>query len=767
MRGGSRPPKWVPRGTPKTRGAQRVVQAISVLQCWAQKAAQEQQRTKQLRQQNPSYMSNDVVVLDDSIDDFDVQPSTSGEIPPSLPKIPRQFPSTVAKTTKKNKSERPVSEIQLQEKRADLRALKEIHFPIAEITREWEREAVKAAVSHNLGISIPYDTSGAHIVATLCYNFLRWFPECCCLCTARSANHLEALRERFQYVGIPDTELTEIDNATSFKKLKTHQIGRLLLGSSQTLTSVCETSPEVAASKRPQNTKAFGACGSDGGGKFMSSALSGRQLIITNLGLSGWLQFGPSDPTYRTYHVSPRVGVEYWDKQGPGSASMDSSWADIWKETTRDLLRTLARDLPILPSIDPDELFYADWNLVLDSAKGCPASVSTFAFSLYFIIQAYRHLVISGPRVFYLYCHQNLNASTNEALQLQTVIASNEGFHNVYEDIRNKYSFVADNAYNVSYKEESMKSHQKWIHLRRTVEDFILTGRSIKGVVLCDSTWSARVAAESINGVGEGSGHEVTVVHAVIDENNVEDVAFRPFHKTLQGIPQLFQRPTSTIAIIRTDLPLVMKVLDQIANSFPQFVISVDRQSLSWIPLHTTEHSAMLSERYEKLRPTDGHIRQEWALNDTAARYEALSICDAFDFQYHPSPLYFEVEKMQTREYFHRVKEQSGVGDYKLNSSEKANYDRMALGTFPKPNRERVHLGELTEDQLYWNKLDHSGYGKVSNSRLSMQMLKQLTAENFSLTPAEFEYEEHPDVIEKQKQIDSLLGQLDDAFPRI
>ncbi|CAJ0571377.1 unnamed protein product, partial [Mesorhabditis spiculigera] len=249
-------------------------------------------------------------------------------------------------------------------------------------------------------------------------------------------------------------------------------------------------------------------------------------------------------------------------------------------------------------------------------------------------------------------------------------------------------------------------------------------------MVLCESAWPARVAAEVLN-----------------------------------DIARITNSTDNTIAIIRLDLPMAQRVVDELAGCLPQFVVSVDRRSLSLLPLHTTEHVALLSERYEKLRATDGRREHEFTADNFNFRVEPPTVLDTYNFDFHPSALCLDVKAMRVTEYFSLADESSPTADFRLGSNERTAYARDNPGATFYVTGARPRIGVLDDDQLFWNETEHSLYGRVPTGELSKLLIRHISTQKVALIKPLYDYVEDPAAVARRKQIDQLISRLDTTFP--
>ncbi|CAJ0571393.1 unnamed protein product, partial [Mesorhabditis spiculigera] len=452
------PPKW--KNTPKGRGAQNT---ISVLQSWARKTEIDAKQRERAR----SGVPETVTLEDDETLDFEEIRSTMSvasaatapgtSTPISSADVPRRFSSTPTDLLKESGA--------LPDK------LAEIRFPISEITRRWERDAVHVLARHNAAVAYPNDANGANVAAMLFFNFLRWFPNGRCVCTTHQAQHADAIRERCRAVGIAEQDITTL--------AKVCEQNQEIAATFRCLVLVFESPGEAMTKYKKSvdiiNNKLKILCRfavltpRPSSGKAKSSAVGTRQILITNLGLGEWTQFGFTEMEFRDYYVDSRVGADYWDESAVSKEQEE--WAGRWRQSASDLLRQTSKELQQLPSVEPQELFYADWSLVEAANPGKSIRSAVFA------VEAYRNLVLSGPRAFYLFCYGSVRRSAGDSEEIQMLLATNDGFRGVYEAIHKKYRYCIEDEYDIRFKHASLSSHPKWLRLRKIVEDFILIGQ--------------------------------------------------------------------------------------------------------------------------------------------------------------------------------------------------------------------------------------------------------------------------------------------------
>ncbi|EPB74867.1 hypothetical protein ANCCEY_06047 [Ancylostoma ceylanicum] len=365
----------------------------------------------------------------------------------------------------------PASEAELERAGFDPLEGSSIRYPANEYLRQYEMDIVKSCVAVNSTISLPLAVSADHICAVIIVNFLRWFPRSRAIFCCNSLDAAEMFKERGIVVGIVADEISIVDTLNTFKKMPTHQIGRVIITTPQTLEKIVESESTIiedircmvlnldASDTRITKYKSVVGTLTVKGILFRvilvspsvpSSSrklgpLRKRQQMITSLFISQWIEPPASDYSFRSASIPLGISTEYCSSIEVLSETQ--SFIEKWLEVGISYLEKLREFVP-LPSTKPEHLFNLDWGQIAAKANSSTDETIQLVVNCMFLVESARNLIVNGPRIFYLYCVDLFgNVEQNpRACNVQQMILADATLSKIYEKIQAKYGYRADSA---------------------------------------------------------------------------------------------------------------------------------------------------------------------------------------------------------------------------------------------------------------------------------------------------------------------------------
>ncbi|CAJ0595208.1 unnamed protein product [Cylicocyclus nassatus] len=643
----------------------------------------------------------------------------------------------------------PASEAELEKAGFDPLEGSSLRYPANEYLRQYEMDIVKSCIAVNSTISLPLAVSADHICAVVVVNFLRWFPRSRAIYCCNSLEAAEVFRERGAAVGIITEEISTIDTFQTFKKLPTHKIGRVIVTTPQTFEKIVESDSTVVedircvvfcleASENLRFTKYKNIVGaltvkgilfrvllvtpSVPSTSRKIGPLRKRQQLITSLLISQWIEPPASDPSFRNHSIPLGLSIEYCENVE--ILSETRSFIEKWIERSATYLEKLHALIP-LPSTRPDQLFTLDWGQIAMKANFLPNDTVQLVVNCMFLVEAARNLIINGPRVFLLYCIDLFGKAEEDSRAglIQLMILEDALLSRIYHEIQSKYLYNTDSIFNISFNSLSLNSHPKFHRIKKILAKF---PSPLRCLVLCENGFVSKVVCESNN---DTPRFRNSIVRVLAHEG--PPAAFRKYHRLPTQCTGLFSRTNDDVIVVMgMDIADVHSIIDTMCSNNLHVVISMDRSG---------QHTAILNEEFEKLRPMDGRILK--ATDELSCRRSSLfgstgiSAIDRYNFSFEFSRLQLASSKMELVQYLPNSARTADAGGavecphrhgFELTSAEFSEYcDRLAaLPAVPRGVYTRNHglalLGEKFDDIDAQNP---ENFGDVSSSTLSERLM--------------------------------------------
>ncbi|KAL6732970.1 hypothetical protein Aduo_003671 [Ancylostoma duodenale] len=592
-------------------------EAASLYQFWtAQQQRQNQEQEARRQQQQLGQTSgnglgfqDEIITLSDSpLEHLNVVPLASSATPdPPNKNIPSWAPLVRHSTTSDpSPSPRylpapvrhisPASEAELERAGFDPLEGSSIRYPANEYLRQYEMDIVKSCVAVNSTISLPLAVSADHISAVVIVNFLRWFPRSRAVFCCNSLDAAEMFKERGIAVGIAADEISIVDTFNTFKKMPTHEIGRVIITTPQTLEKIVESKSTVIEDIRcmvlnldasdTRITKYKSTVGtltvkgilfrvilvspSVPSSSRKLGPLRKRQQMITSLFISQWIEPPATDSSFRSASVPLGISTEYCSTIEVLSETQ--SFTEKWLERGVSYLEKLHDVIP-LPSTKPEDLFNLDWGQIAAKANSSTDKTIQLVVNCMFLVESARNLIVNGPRIFYLYCVDLFGNAEQKprACNVQQMILADATLSKIYEKIQSKYGYGAGSIFDITYNSLSVNSHPKFSRLNKVLEKF---SSPLRCLVLCENEFVSRVVCESLSNTSRFRSAVVRVV-----AHPGPPAEFSKYHRLPTQCTGLFNRPgDDVIVVLGMDIADVTNVIDTACSNELHLVVSMDRR---------------------------------------------------------------------------------------------------------------------------------------------------------------------------------------------
>ncbi|CAP31749.2 Protein CBG12832 [Caenorhabditis briggsae] len=351
-----------------------------------------------------------------------------------------------------------------------------IFYPIDEPIRNFELNLLKCTATSNCCIALPASASSSsgRICAMTVFNFLKWFPRCRILLVTASDSWLTSLRQ----LGL-ESQTTKFTTMTQFKNMKkesgrimmcaTPQCALKILESSESLEFldeirlvIMELKPSECCSKYKPIINAltvkdvFFRCvvltTATSNTSRRTASITKRQIMITNLHLSDWIEQSETDFSFRNSNIPAGVEVKTW-KIEENSMKLQEI-IEKFESFCEKPIDELAR-LSILPSKSMKKMIFTCWKSMKQSNTQEIDKLETAEF----LITAYKTLLIDG------------------------VVASRNYVKKEAENT--KLQELAKKILDPSILGGFSEFPSKFQHLSNSIEAFLKMNNHVLGVILC------------------------------------------------------------------------------------------------------------------------------------------------------------------------------------------------------------------------------------------------------------------------------------------
>ncbi|KIH58440.1 hypothetical protein ANCDUO_11352 [Ancylostoma duodenale] len=520
-----------------------------------------------------------------------VRHSTTSDPSPS----PRYLPAPVRHIS-------PASEAELERAGFDPLEGSSVRYPANEYLRQYEMDIVKSCVAVNSTISLPLAVSADHISAVVIVNFLRWFPRSRAVFCCNSLDAAKMFKERGIAVGIAADEISIVDTFNTFKKMPTHEIGRVCsldqsfskaLGWFPRSRAIFCCNSLDAAEMFKERGIAVGIAADEisivdtfNTFKKMPTHEIGRVIVTTPQTLEKIvesestviedircmvLNLDASD-TRITKSASVPLGISTEYCSTIEVLSETQSFIEKWLERGVSYLEKLHDIIP-LPSTKPEHLFNLDWGQIAAKANSSTDETIQLVVNCMFLVESARNLIVNGPRIFYLYCVDLFgNAEQNpRACNVQQMILADATLSKIYEKIQSKYGYGAGSIFDITYNNLSANSHPKFSRLNKVLEK---SPSPLRCLVLCENEFVSRVVCESLSNTSRFRSAIVRVV-----AHPGPPAEFSKYHRLPTQCTGLFSRPgDDVIVVLGMDIADATNVIDTACSNELHLVVSMDRR---------------------------------------------------------------------------------------------------------------------------------------------------------------------------------------------
>lgn len=655
-----------------------------------------------------------------------------------------------------------------------------IFYPIDEPIRGFEVNLLKCTATSNCCIALPASapsTSG-RICAMTVFNFLKWFPRCRVLLVSASDNWLIGLRQ----LGL-DSQTTKLTTMTQFKNMKT-DAGRILMCTTPQCALKIVESPEagefldeirlVIMDLKPSECCAkykpiinaltvkdtFFRCiiltTSISNSSRRTSSITKRQIMITNLHLSDWIEQSETDFSFRSSNIPAGIEVKAWKSEE--NSEKHREIIEKFEMFCEPKIEELARE-SILPSKSFKKSIWTCWKSLKQSNPSLVEKVELAEF----LTTSYKILIIDG------------------------VVAARD-FVKQYTDNENLQDYaktILDSAILGGFSEFPAKFQ----HLSNSIEAFLKMNNHVLGVILCRDT---NQAIEIQNYLDLQLTTRCTCVRII-----EEGMTMGRNLWNIQRISTVFiDRKYPKIVILPVKLRDFIGHCDGLPLSEVTFIASVNRESMFNFRRFGGAYLLIANEQLERLRKEDGRLIVDdgkCGQKDVKSVMK-LGAVERYDFKFEPSRLRIDVSNLPMQFFYPREVVDSlddtvgmsrlGKTHIEMSSKEHAelckrlrNPDFSSFQRRKRPfwvledmehpkEKKMIEVEEMDDVQLVWNQ-DLQYVGDIRWSKLSERLTKYLKDGPVAWTindKRRFEYINEITSTERILYLDRLLRKLDTNF---
>lgn len=753
------------------------------------------------RQQHEKYnqrvQSTDAITIDDSCQILFEKQAPAPIKTPTTPKVPTKWTATLQKSSEKagrdwlNPFPIQVSsakKVNQSNSKSDLLAngFDGIHgngifYPINEPIRSFEINLLKCAATSNCCIALPASapaTSGK-ICAMTVFNFLKWFPRCRVLLVGSSDSWFTSLRQ----IGL-ESQTTKLTTVTQFKNMKT-ETGRVLIcTNSQCALKVVESSEakefleeirlvimdlkpsECCAKYKPiinalTVKDTFFRCivltTATSNASRRTSSITKRQLMITNLHLSDWIEQSETDFSFRTSNIPSGVEVKAW-KSEENSAKLKeiiTNFEKFCEKTVDDLARQ-----SVIPSKSILKSIWTCWKSVKQQAN--PSEIEKIE-TAEFLINSYKILVIDG-----------IVAARNFVKQY----AEHQRLQSLAKKIMDKSIFGGFSEF-----------PSKFRHLSDSIEAFLKMNNHVLGVILCRDSDQA---IEIQNYLELQLTTRCNCIR-IIEEGT-------PMARNLWNLQRIstvfIDRKSPKIVILPVKLRDFIGYCDGLPLAELTFIAAISRECLFNFRRFAGAYLLIVNDPLENLRNEDGRLVVDDGKIGQKESKNAMKLgaVERYDFKFEPSRLRINITNLQIQFFFPRqvggalndTEAMGNLGKTHIEMSSKEHvelYKRLQNPDFSRfqrrkrpfwvledlknPNEKKpIEVEEMNDTEVFWNQ-DVQYLGDIRSSKLSEKLAKYMKdgpVEWAMSDKKRFEYVNEITSMERLLHLDRLLRNLDANF---
>ncbi|EGT60402.1 hypothetical protein CAEBREN_01733 [Caenorhabditis brenneri] len=612
-----------------------------------------------------------------------------------------------------------------------------IFYPIIEPIRSFEINLLKCAATSNCCIALPAtspSTSGKICAATV-FNFLKWFPRCRVLLVSSSESWASSLHQ----IGL-ESQTTKLTTLTQFKNMK-QEAGRILLCTTpQCALKVVESTearefleeirlviidmkPMECCTKYKPIINALNVRDTFFRCVVLTTAISNtsrrtasitkRQLMITNLNLSDWIEQSETDFSFRSSNIPAGVEVKTW-KSSENSTKLSEIIQNFEKFVDKTV-DNLARQL-IFPSKSIRKSIWTCWKTVKQSHPNDLDKVEMAEF----LVNSYRILILDG-----VVAARNYVKKCTEDPEIQ------QKARDILEIFGGFSEFPA-----------------KFRHLSDSIEAFLKMNNHVLGVILCRD---ADQSIEIQNYLELQLTTRCTCVRVIAEGT--------PPGRNLcllQRISTVFiDRKSPKIVILPLKLKDFIGYCDGLPLTELTFITSINRESLFNFRRFAGAYLLIVNDPIEMLRKEDGRLIVE---DGKFAQKEAknalkLGAVERYDFKFESSRLRIDVSRLPVQFFYPRLvgvvleamEEMTNLGKSHIEMSSKEHvelYKRMQNPDFSRFQRKKrpfwiledlehplekkpIEVEEMDFEQQFWNQ-DIQFLGDIKWSKLTDRFTKYM-----------------------------------------
>uniref|UniRef100_A0A1I7UG47 Helicase ATP-binding domain-containing protein n=1 Tax=Caenorhabditis tropicalis TaxID=1561998 RepID=A0A1I7UG47_9PELO len=614
-----------------------------------------------------------------------------------------------------------------------------LFYPIDEPIRSFEENLLKCATTSNCCIAIPSSapsTSGK-ICAMTVFNFLKWFPRCRVFLVGSSEDWITSLRR----IGL-ESMVTKLTTVTQFKNLKKDSGQILFCTSPQCALKVVESEeakefleeirlvimdlkPTECCTKYKPIINAltvrdiFFRCivltTATSNASRRTASITKRQLMITNLHLSDWIEQTETDFSFRASNIPAGVEVKTWNSNENSSKLQET--ISNFEKFCQKIIDDLARQ-SIMPSKSIKKSIWTCWKSV---KQANPTEIEKVEMAE-FLTTSYKLLIIDG-----------VVAARNYAKQYSE--------HIKIGDLTKK---LMENSILGGFSEFPAKFR----HLSESIEAFLRMNNHILGVILCRDSDQA---IEIQNYLQLQLNTRCTFIR-IIEEG-------APMARNLWNLQRIstvfLDRKSPKIVILPVKIRDFIGYADGLPLTELTFITSVSRECLFNFRRFAGAYLLISNDPLELLRKEDGRLIVDDGKygQKEAKNVMKVGAVERYDFKFEPSRLRINVAHLPVQFFFPRqvggvsneIEQISYMGKTHIEMSSKEHaelYQRLQnpdfsrfqrrkrpfwiLRDFENPNEKKpIEVEEMDDVQVCWNQ-DIQYLGDIKHSKLSERMTKYM-----------------------------------------
>ncbi|CAI2299662.1 unnamed protein product [Caenorhabditis sp. 36 PRJEB53466] len=652
-----------------------------------------------------------------------------------------------------------------------------IFYPIDEPIRNFEVNLIKCAAASNCCIALPScaPSSSARICAITVLNFLKWFPRSRALLVTSSDTWFSALRR----MGL-EAQCTKLATLTQFKHLKTDPGSILICATPQCAVKVVESMEaesfledirlvlmdlkpaECCAKYKPilnaltvKDTffRSIVLTTSISNTSRRTASITKRQLMITNLQLSDWIEQSDTDFAFRSANIPAGVEVKLWKSESVQSEKLAEIVAKFEDFCRKPMERLVEERIITIKSLKKS--IWTCWKSLKSATNSFEKRQKLEIAEL--LTTCYKILTIDG-----IVAARNYTKNFTEQAHLRETAEQILEIFGGFSEFPPKFQLITD-----------------------AIEAFLKMDNHLRGAILCRDSDQAL----EIQNYLELQLPKSVIIVRIVEENGQ---TARNLWQISRISTVFVDRKSPKIVIIPVKIRDFIGFSDQFPTSELTFVASVSRESLFNFRKFAGAHLLILNDPIEKLRSEDGRlIVDDGKFAQKDGKHLKLGAVERYDFKFESSRLRFDPAELPVQFFYPRSLTENesiskiGKARIEMTSKEHAELHRRiknpdisrfqrkkksfwVLQDMADPNgKGPLEVEAMDEDQVMWNQ-DVQYLGDIPPSSLTKQVTKYLKSGPFEwrIGSDKRRYQYVNEITSEQRllHLDRLLQNIDSNF---